>query len=641
MKFLPKIFFVFFSITTVFSQTQIKKQYEQIEDFVLKQQIDSAQFYLNKLKEPSDYAKLIEKVISSESLTYKEYNQFLARLWNRPGINFNEVSNFVNSTIEPPTNFKEIDPEYIELKWIQVTNLREATNLAAASEEQTILDNYIERFDQRDEKVQEAKLKVSTHQIVMYQIQRDVVKGKKLCLENLESARKLQNKRLQITFLYHLSDFLMIEKNLDEYIKVCEEALKIEEHLNPKSSYHIGIVEHLIDSYIYKGGYAQRVKELLDALYDNPQNRFNSYQYYAKLLGKNPNDKLLIQDILKKFEVKNIAEFAVKIINESESKITPNDYLQLLFDASEALAAHKFYDLALKVKQNLIFLTRKTYSEDLAKTLASYETAQAVKQKNLEISFEQKKSRLTKIIAILIGVLFLIAIFIMFKFRKQSKLLKAKNKLINKTLKEKELLVKEVHHRVKNNFQVVSSLLELQSKGIEDKKALELANEGKNRVKSMALIHQKLYQNDTGLVDFDEYIRQLVKELSSLNTDGKEVETNIKSEHMFFDVDTAIPLGLIINEIITNSYKYAFSKDKSNTLDISIQKDSDEDYTLTISDNGPGIDSSVELKKIKSLGLRLITRLVKQLQGTLEQTNSEGAKFIIHFKDIHIRQAID
>ena len=641
MKFLPKIFFVFFSITTVFSQTQIKKQYEQIEDFVLKQQIDSAQFYLNKLKEPSDYAKLIEKVISSESVTYKEYNQFLARLWNRPGINFNEVSDYINSNIEGPSNFKELDPEYIELKWIQVTNLREATNLNAASEQQTILDNYIDRFDQKDKKVQEAKLKVSTHQIVMCLIKRDVDKGKKLCLDNLESAKKLQNERLQITFLYHLSDFLMLEKNLDEYIKVNEEALSIESQLTQKSSYHIGILEHLIDSYIFKGNNDQRVKELLDELYDNPQDRFNSYHYYAKLLAKSPENKGLTQEILKKFESKNVAEFTVKIANLSENKITPNDYLQLLYDCSEALSAHKLYDLALTFKQNLIFLTRKTYSEDLAKTLASYETAQAVKQKNLEITFEQKKSRLTKIIAVLIGVLFIISIFILFKFRNQSKLLKAKNKLIKKTLKEKELLVKEVHHRVKNNFQVVSSLLELQSRGIEDKKALELANEGKNRVKSMALIHQKLYQNDTGLVDFDEYIRQLVKELSSLNTDGKEVETNIESKHMFFDVDTAIPLGLIINEIITNSYKYAFSKDKNNTLDISIQKGSDEDYTLTISDNGPGIDSSVELRKAKSLGLRLITRLVKQLQGTLEQTNSEGAKFIIHFKDIHIRQAID
>ena len=641
MKYLFSLLLILFSVSILSSQTQIKKEFEKIEDFVLQQQNDSAQFYLGKLTAPSEYAKLIKKVISSENLSYKEYNQFLARLWNRPGINFNEISNFVNSTIKPPTNFKEIDPEYIELKWIQVTNLREATNLAAASEEQTILDNYIERFDQKDQKVQEAKLRVSTHQIVMHLIQKNIAKGKKLCMDNLELAKKLNNKELQITFLYHLSDFLMQEKNLDGYIKVCEEALDLEVELTFKSNYHVGIIEHLIDAYIFKGGYDMRVKELLDELFNNPQDRFTSFSYYAKLIAKSSENKKLIDDILKKFEVKNVAQFCVKVVNLSEGKVTPNDYKKLMYECSEALAKHKFYDLALTFKQNCIFLTQKIYSEDLSKTLASYETAQAVKQKNLEISFEQKKSRLTKIIAILIGVLFLIAIFIMFKFRKQSKLLKAKNKLINKTLKEKELLVKEVHHRVKNNFQVVSSLLELQSKGIEDKKALELANEGKNRVKSMALIHQKLYQNDTGLVDFDEYIRQLVKELSSLNTDGKEVETNIKSEHMFFDVDTAIPLGLIINEIITNSYKYAFSKDKSNTLDISIQKDSDEDYTLTISDNGPGIDSSVELKKAKSLGLRLITRLVKQLQGTLEQTNSEGAKFIIHFKDIHIRQAID
>jgi len=248
----------------------------------------------------------------------------------------------------------------------------------------------------------------------------------------------------------------------------------------------------------------------------------------------------------------------------------------------------------------------------------------------------------------LAGFFLVISIFIIILIVKQRKELSRRNNKIkkqrddlDKAYKEKELLVREVHHRVKNNFQIVSSLLELQSKGIEDEKALELANEGKNRVKSMALIHQKLYQNESGLVDFDEYIKLLVKELASLNTSGKKVTTKIASENMFFDVDTAIPLGLIINEIITNSYKYAFSNDKKHELEISISKEENEEYTLIVKDNGPGLDASYDIKKAKSLGLRLVTRLVKQLQGTLIQTNENGAKFEIHFKDIHSRLLTD
>lgn len=225
--------------------------------------------------------------------------------------------------------------------------------------------------------------------------------------------------------------------------------------------------------------------------------------------------------------------------------------------------------------------------------------------------------------------------------KKTSKILDEKNKIIEKALQEKQLLLKEVHHRVKNNFQIVSSLLELQTKGIEDEKALNLANEGKNRVKSMALIHQKLYQNDTGLIDFDEYINVLVKELSYMYASEKKVQTNINTKNMQFDIDTAIPLGLIVNELITNAYKYAFDATKENKLDISINKLNEEEYKLVVADNGKGIDDSIDLAKVKSLGLRLVKRLTKQLQGKFIVNNAKGAIFEITFKDTNARALLD
>lgn len=184
-------------------------------------------------------------------------------------------------------------------------------------------------------------------------------------------------------------------------------------------------------------------------------------------------------------------------------------------------------------------------------------------------------------------------------------------------------------------------MLELQTKGIEDEKALELANEGKNRVKSMALIHQKLYQEESGLIDFDEYIKLLIKELSSMYASTSKVATSIVSKDIKFDVDTAIPLGLIINEIITNSYKYAFKNDKDNTLSITIEKAKENNYKLVIEDNGSGLAKSFDVKKAKSLGLRLVNRLVKQLHGTIKQSNIQGAKFEIYFKDTSARQFVN
>jgi len=157
----------------------------------------------------------------------------------------------------------------------------------------------------------------------------------------------------------------------------------------------------------------------------------------------------------------------------------------------------------------------------------------------------------------------------------------------------------------------------------------------------MALIHQKLYQNENSLINFDEYIRQLVKELTSMYASNLEIKTNISTEDILFDVDTAIPLGLIINELITNAYKYAFSNANANILTISINKETTDFYKLVVSDNGPGLKDDFNYKKAKSLGLRLVNRLVRQLQGTLNLNNTKGANFEILFKDTYLRSQIN
>jgi len=176
-------------------------------------------------------------------------------------------------------------------------------------------------------------------------------------------------------------------------------------------------------------------------------------------------------------------------------------------------------------------------------------------------------------------------------------------------------------------------LLELQLEGLEDEKAIDQIKQGKERIKSMALIHQKLYRSESGLIDFNEYVGLLVKEISFVYEMKIKVITKIEVENIFLDVDTAIPLGLIINEAVTNSFKYAFRGDKINTLFIRITKEKDHNYKLILEDNGSGISTDLNLTKTTSLGLKLIYRLVKQLHGTITQTNENGAKFAINFKD--------
>ena len=631
--------FVCFLIANSYGQNVPKDYYShKVEEFVLEKKIDSARYFLDSISETS-YKNTLNRFIKKENLSYKEYYTFISRLGNRQSVKYKKISDFIDQEIKVPSS-KKINLDYAEIKWTQISKLRDEVGLDEASAIQKDLENYINQFDDKNPEVLKIKTKIRTHPVVMYLIEEDVKKGKALIANSLEIAKKLNDKELQIIFLYHLTDFLLLEGKLQEYIDVSEKSLALEEELPIHTNYYYSIIEHLIDAYAYKGGHNDRVIKLINVLYENASTRIHTYSLYAKIISRLDKNSTIKNDILKKFDVTTVPELTSKF-KKLGKDLNPNDFYQLINESSRALAKNAYTNLALNYKDEAIQITRKIYSQDLSKSLANYKTEQAVKKKELEINHEKEKTTLYGVIAILAFVLFVISLLVLRKIKKQSKQLSDKNKIIAKALQEKELLVKEVHHRVKNNFQIVSSLLELQTKGIEDEKALELANEGKNRVKSMALIHQKLYQEESGLIDFDEYIKLLIRELSSMYSSDKKVATLVDSKDIKFDVDTAIPLGLIINEIITNSYKYAFRNDTNNSLSISIEKAQEDNYKLIIEDNGPGLSNNFDVKKAKSLGLRLVNRLVKQLHGTLKQSNTKGAKFEIYFKDSASRQLVN
>jgi len=213
---------------------------------------------------------------------------------------------------------------------------------------------------------------------------------------------------------------------------------------------------------------------------------------------------------------------------------------------------------------------------------------------------------------------------------------------IKKKNEEKELLLKEIHHRVKNNLQIISSLLDLQSNKIDDPTAKVAIADGQARVKSMALIHHKLYEHENiATINFKEYTEQLyhqiITSLTSLNpTLILEVDSTIS-----FDIDTAIPLGLILNELLTNVCKYAFVDHPNPELKIKLQELEQGNYLLEVQDNGKGMPDDFQFQKARSLGLRLVRRLSKQLFGKTNYENRNGAHFNIHFKDTALRKQID
>jgi len=206
---------------------------------------------------------------------------------------------------------------------------------------------------------------------------------------------------------------------------------------------------------------------------------------------------------------------------------------------------------------------------------------------------------------------------------------------ITQSLKEKEVMLKEIHHRVKNNLQVVSSLLKLQSSFLKDTNATSILLESQNRVRSMALVHQKLYQSkDFASVDFADYVNQLTMYLmDSYKYKTRNIQLNVKSDNIFIGIDIAIPCGLIINELVTNSLKYAFDDDENGRIDIVITNCGNKNYNITIRDNGNGFPKDIDFRHTKSLGLQLVNTLVNQIEGKIDMLTCNGTAFSVNFTD--------
>lgn len=235
------------------------------------------------------------------------------------------------------------------------------------------------------------------------------------------------------------------------------------------------------------------------------------------------------------------------------------------------------------------------------------------------------------LIAITISIILLLLIF-----SKMLNNIDDLTKTIFKSLEEKEILLKEIHHRVKNNLALTIGLIELQEEEINDEKAKKVLIDIKERIYTMELVHRKLYESSNlNNISFKDYVVDLTKMIAKTYNRNEEIIIDIKMEEIELNIETAIPYGLILNELITNSFKYAFTENLNPKLEISLLKEN-EKIILILKDNGKGLDKDFEKISTKTLGLKLINMIVKhQLQGNISYNNVNGAKFTIEGKIIN------
>lgn len=371
--------------------------------------------------------------------------------------------------------------------------------------------------------------------------------------------------------------------------------------------------------YFIKKAYA------IDTRLNNINGLMNDYLLLGKIYTSNKNYQDAIRNLEKSLSMAKRYENTEVIVESSGMLSQVYSHQEKFKDAYSNLLLHNEANDSLRSSENIrhiVQLEMQHTFEDRQKELDNQRL-----QEKIRYETKLKRNRLIFVFSIFIGLLVItFGIFMFINYRKSKR-----------ADKEKEALLKEIHHRVKNNLMVISSLLNLQSGTLTDDKTKSAVRESQSRVKSMALIHQLLYQSEMFTrIDFPMYLEQLMSSLQSAYCKpGMNIKYRIQADDIKLDIDTAIPLGLITNELATNAYKYAFADSREGIIELQLRKVTESHCKLSISDNGVGLPYDFDLENSNTLGLKLVKILTKQLKAKINYEISGGTEFQITFSKIH------
>ncbi len=301
----------------------------------------------------------------------------------------------------------------------------------------------------------------------------------------------------------------------------------------------------------------------------------------------------------------------------------------------------EMFELYIEMRDSLANQRNKTavYKQQLQ---YEYQKQKELDQKDTEkqLAIADEKKERQRIVVIIISVcllVFLVLSLILFKrwrlTKKQKKIIEFQNEALEKRNQEKEYMMREMHHRVKNNLQIVNSLLRFQSREVSDSKVVKMFEDSQNRILSMALVHEHMYRSENLMeIDVDSHLQVLASEIIKDYRIDRNITLNCKIEKVSIGIKTLIPLGLIVNEIISNALKHAFSGRNDGVVFVSLQKISEHKFELLIGDDGVGYTQLAPTEKGDSLGLELVKVFTEQLDGTIEKLNTVGTNYKIIFR---------
>ncbi len=325
-----------------------------------------------------------------------------------------------------------------------------------------------------------------------------------------------------------------------------------------------------------------------------------------------------------------------KVIGNSSKAL---EYFEMYIHLRDSISESQNYDdaMAYKAQYENSLKDQKILEQEVRlenERFRSEKNEQERKRKQIENLFLWISIGLVAAIGLVIFLMYSRIKRVNQELRLQKERVELKNRLIDQSLYEKEILLKEIHHRVKNNLQIISSLLNLQSHRIEDEKAIETLNVSRDRIQAIALVHQKLYQSkDLSKVDFKAYLNDLLdQQKSAYSSLSSKLMIESNCIDLRLSLDVAVPLGIILSELVTNAFKHGLSQISQPKLCIDLYEKSDT-FFLQIKDNGPGLPEGFSYENSESLGMEIIQALVSQIEAELTHSNDQGAVFLIKFSD--------
>jgi two-component sensor histidine kinase len=525
---------------------------------------------------------------------------------------------------------------------------------------------------------------------VVYGKQANYPEALKHMLKGLEMAKAENDEQGIISGFNNIGVFYIEQGKYDDALGSFLNALELLKK-HDQLSYIEVISQNIGDIYLLKNNYPKALQYYEDGLKlseraKNLQAESNNYHGIGRVyLQQKKFDKAII-NLEKALKIRTginstygiadsyitIGEVYLAAAEFTEADKNLRKGLQLVKKSGELELAQRAYQYLAEVHKSLgnyrLAYEYQTFFKQTTDSIFNIEKDKKLTELQMNYEFDKKQADLKAIqkekdtanlqaankqrnISFLIVAALLIVSAVAFSINRnlnknklQKKLIEEQNGQIQMSLLEKETLLREIHHRVKNNLQIISSLLNIQSEDIQDTKVLLSIQEGQSRVEAMSLIHQNLYQSEhLTHVDIENYIKELVQYLVKMYH-GKEqnIDIAIFTNGLRFDVDTAIPMGLIVNELVSNAFKYAFDTHTTGRLEINIHAINEFEYELIVSNNGTPLPADFDLHRSKSLGLKLVSMLSRQLRGSFTVSCTGGiTAFRVIFKDVKAWQALN